>query len=190
MSSRQWVIGAGLWLVTGASFSQAAECSAPLRATRPSHHGATVVFGVIGGDYQQVAGSVGLVLGSKLDHGPVQLSRGLLLDAEVGASGFHVSAGWAALVAKIRSTYEGNLSRCDGRLTRGRLAAPVAGLSVKAVLHRTWGEPRGLETSRTYLGGMLEATVLARFRVGVLRAMGEGPVPERWVFVWGVGAGF
>ena len=176
-------------LISPASVALAADqCLSELGATRPPFHGATVVFGGVGGQYQGLAGSIGVVLGPKFDHGPMLLSKGALIEAEVGTNGFHIGVGWVPFVLKMRGTYAGNLSRCDGRLARGRMTAPFAGLAVKAIAHRTWNEPLALENQATYLGVALDITILMKFRVGVLRRVDDGS--EGWTVVWGIGAGF
>ena len=155
---------------------------------RPSFHGTTIVFGAVAGQYQRLAGSVGVVLGPRFDHGPMLLSRGALIETEVGTNGVHFGVGWVPFVLKIRGTYAGNLSRCDGRLTRGRMTAAFAGLAIKAIAHRTWNDPLALENQATYLGFALDITVLAKVRVGFLRRVDASS--EGWTVVWGVGGGF
>jgi hypothetical protein len=68
---------------------------------------------------------------------------------------------------------------------------PRYGLALRAVYVRTWGHPWSTRADQSYIGGVVDATVLLTLRVGILKHVGDRPAGGRDViFAVGGGIGF
>ncbi len=137
--------------------------------TRPASAQARPIWGVEAGSPQRAAASLGLLLGDARGDG-FDLGRRLwLVQVQPGLGGGRISLGFAPFAA-------------------GSSGLLFAGVAVKAALLRTWGDPAGVPSGRTYAGATLDAAWVVKGSLGVMWRLG-GPGPRDTLVTFGVGIG-
>jgi hypothetical protein len=135
-----------------------------------------LTYGVSGGAPQALAASAGLVLGTRLEHGPAVLAKGVLLQAEAGSTwgGLHAGPGFVIAV----------------RGEPGTPAVPLLGLAMQGSVLRAWSPGPGVLPSTTYAGARLKLTAVVSLGASLLWRVDGDARSRRRVFAWDVGMGF
>lgn len=138
----------------------------------PARAGAFPYWGLSYGSPERWAGHLGLSFGGDVPGGGVEgvaLGTGTVVEATIGIGAGTVGIGKSLVV-----------------LTEEKHVRVVADL--KAIVSRTWDEPRAASANSTYLGAEGGLSVsFVRFTLGVSKRLEERIEGDEWMYHWGVG---
>jgi hypothetical protein len=143
-----------------------------LAAPSRARAGAFPYWGLSYGSPERWAGHIGMSFGGDVPGGGVEgvaLGTGTVVEATIGLGAGTFGIGKSLVV-----------------LTEEKHVRVVTDL--KAIVSRTWDEPRAASANSTYLGvegGLSVAFV--RFTLGVSKRLEERSEGDEWLYHWGVG---
>jgi len=143
-----------------------------LAAPSPARAGAFPYWGLSYGSPERWAGHIGMSFGGDVPGGGVEgvaLGTGTVVEATIGLGAGTFGIGKSLVV-----------------LTEEKHVRVVTDL--KAILSRTWDEPRAASANSTYVGAEGGLSVsFVRFTLGVSKRLEERVEGDEWLYHWGVG---
>jgi hypothetical protein len=140
-----------------------------LLAAAPAHPEVEPALGAEVGSPLKLSANLGIRVGMVEKDG-ADRGRGLLVQAQPGLGGVAFNVGWVPLALPAWGTQ-------------------AVGLTIKARVLRTWGDPwGGLEPDQTFAGGEIGLAWIVKISVGVLARVSSGE-GKATIVTWGVGVG-
>jgi len=137
-----------------------------------AHAGAFPYWGLSFGTPERAAAHLGVSFGDDIPGGGIEgfaMGSGTIVEAAVGMGAGTLGIGRSVVI-----------------LTEEKSVRVLA--DVKAIVSRSWDEPRSASANSTYLGAEGGLSVaFVRFTLGVSRRLEDRPQGDDWLFHWGVG---